>query len=158
MSTCIYELLILQSFAWHIVLAASESPEFMVNIREIGSSIAGENYTLNCSVISETALNAKIKWFLLDDGQENRHEVSNSSTRNITNTSSHSLLSFTPLYQSHSGKTLEQESLKCFEITVMGMDCLHVQKQLHIIECIIIASAFLQSHKSLFKSQVLLLK
>ena len=36
-----------------IVLA---TPEFLVNITEIGSNTAGENYTLNCTVISELSL------------------------------------------------------------------------------------------------------
>ena len=113
-----------------IVLA---TPEFLVNITEIGSNTAGENYTLNCTVISETSLRTTIKWFSQDDRQENRDEVSNSSTRTIINTPSYGLLSFSPLYQSHSGNytcsvttgTVGQELASNFEITVISMDCMH---------------------------------
>ena len=120
-----------------------------LDIRESGNSTAGENYSLDC-LISETTLSTRNKWFLQDNGQKNRTEVSNSSTRTITNTSTHSLLSFSPLYQSHSGNytcsvtvdNVGQELLLNFEIIVLGMGCMDRNSSMYIVNIIYVSALF----------------
>ena len=67
-----------------------------VKITTFGTTIAGENYTLDCSVNGNSA---SIQWL-----DESGTPVTNRGTRTITTSSSRSQLLFTPLYQSH-GRT-----------------------------------------------------
>ena len=70
----------------------------IVSITPVGSPIAGENYTLECSAGSSMAI--MFEWLGPPDG---RMSVINSSTLTVTSNSSASQLQFRPLQQSHNG-------------------------------------------------------
>ena len=70
----------------------------IVSITPIGSPIAGENYTLECSAGGSTAIT--FEWLGPPDGGTS---VVNSNTLTVTSNSSTSQLQFRPLQQSHNG-------------------------------------------------------
>ena len=91
-----------------------------VAISPSGSTMAGENYTLECS--ANGAL-ATFQWF-----DESGNEVTNEdSMRIVTNSPSNSLLHFSPLHLSHGGQYTCYATVqgvtdsKSFLVSVNGM-------------------------------------
>ena len=69
-----------------------------ITITTVGSSTAGDSYTLKCSV-SGTSDPASYQWF----GPPNGESITNSASRMVFSNSSLTLLEFSPLQASHAG-------------------------------------------------------
>ena len=85
-----------------ILLSTPESQDFVVLITKVGNEVAGENYTLVCSIVPNLTM-AVYKW-------EYQHEVIDFNTENynggnpeVINQSLESELLFSPLFESHTG-------------------------------------------------------
>ena len=106
-----------------ILLSTPESQDFVVHITQVGNEVAGENYTLVCSIVPNLTMEV-YKW-------EYQHEVNtenyNGSNPEVINQSLESELLFLPLFESHTGiytccvsvgNSINKSS---YSVNVMGM-------------------------------------
>lgn len=86
----------------------SGSQNFTLGITQEGNQIAGENYTLICSILPNLTDNVtNFKWFY---EVENTSEIINSSNQTVIKAPSKSKLLFTPLHESQTGTYICQGS------------------------------------------------
>ena len=90
--------------------------EFTVDIIQDGNQLAGENYTLICSIFPNDYFNTSetvFEWFYQDELTDSKTEISTSSHQEVIDwlIESTSELIFSPLHESHTGIYTCQASL-----------------------------------------------
>ena len=110
----------------YLQLCTFTESQFTLNITEDGKQLAGDNYTLICSVLPSFNM-TNFKWFY--ESENAISEIENSSHRVVINAPSNSELLFSPLHESHTGvyicqglnKSIQNTSSHVVNVTSMSL-------------------------------------
>ena len=107
--------MLFHSHTFYVITTTPEYQEFTTDIIQDGYQLAGENYTLICSIFPNNSFNTSVtvfEWFYqLDEFTNTKTEISTSSHREVINWLFESELIFFPLHESHTGLYTCQASL-----------------------------------------------